>query len=38
MVICVLLKTEKGEKINSLKINVNSVGDASTVSLRPETC
>jgi len=31
-----VVETEKGEKINSLKVNVNSVGDASTVSLRPE--
>jgi len=31
-----VVKTEKGEEIKSLKVNVNSVGDASTVSLRPE--
>ena len=31
-----VVETEKGEIINSLKVNVNSVGDASTVSLRPE--
>jgi len=31
-----VVETEKGEKIISLKVNVNSVGDASTVSLRPE--
>jgi len=31
-----VVETEKGEIIKSLKINVNSVGDASTVSLRPE--
>jgi len=31
-----VVETERGEKIQSMKINVNSVGDASTVSLRPE--
>ena len=31
-----VVETEKGEIIKSLKINVKSVGDASTVSLRPE--
>jgi len=31
-----VVKTEKGEEIKSLKVNVDSVGDASTVSLRPE--
>ena len=31
-----VVKTEKGDEIKSLKVNVNSVGDASTVSLRPE--
>jgi len=31
-----VVETEKGEKVQSLKVNVNSVGDASTVSLRPE--
>ena len=31
-----VVETEKGEKVESLKVNVNSVGDASTVSLRPE--
>jgi len=31
-----VVKTEKGEEIKSLKVNVNSVGDASTDSLRPE--
>jgi putative spermidine/putrescine transport system ATP-binding protein len=31
-----VVTTEKGDDITSLKINVNSVGDASTVSLRPE--
>jgi len=31
-----VVKTEKGEEIKSLKVNVNAVGDASTVSLRPE--
>jgi len=31
-----VVETEKGEIIKSLKVNVNSVGDASTVSLRPE--
>jgi len=31
-----VVKTEKGEEIQSLKVNVNAVGDASTVSLRPE--
>jgi len=31
-----VVETEKGEEIKSLKVNVNSVGDASTVSLRPE--
>jgi len=30
------VETERGEKIQSMKINVNSVGDSSTVSLRPE--
>tara|TARA_B100000315_G_scaffold79168_1_gene72581 strand:+ start:189 stop:1280 length:1092 start_codon:yes stop_codon:yes gene_type:complete len=33
--ICVI-ETERGESIQSLKVNVNAVGDASTVSLRPE--
>jgi len=31
-----VVKTERGDEIQSLKVNVNSVGDASTVSLRPE--
>jgi len=31
-----VVKTENGEEIKSLKVNVNSVGVASTVSLRPE--
>ena len=31
-----VIETERGEKIKSMKINVNAVGDASTVSLRPE--
>jgi putative spermidine/putrescine transport system ATP-binding protein len=28
--------TDKGDEIKSLKVNINAVGDASTVSLRPE--
>ncbi len=31
-----VIKTEKGEEIKSLKVNVKAVGDGSTVSLRPE--
>mgnify|MGYP001398026237 CR=1 FL=1 len=31
-----VIETERGEKIQSMKINVNAVGDESTVSLRPE--
>ena len=31
-----VIETDRGEKIQSMKININSVGDASTVSLRPE--
>ncbi len=31
-----VVKTDKGEEIKSLKINVDAVGDGSTVSLRPE--
>ena len=31
-----VITTETGENINSLKINVDNVGDNSTVSLRPE--
>jgi len=31
-----VVTTDKGEDIKSLKVNVNAVGDASTVSLRPE--
>ena len=31
-----VVTTDKGDDITSLKINVNSVGDSSTVSLRPE--
>ena len=31
-----VVTTDKGDDITSLKINVNAVGDASTVSLRPE--
>ena len=31
-----VVTTEKGDDITSLKINVKAVGDASTVSLRPE--
>ena len=31
-----VVKTEKGEEIKSLKVNVGAVGDGSTVSLRPE--
>jgi len=33
--VCVI-KTDKGEEIKSLKVNVGAVGDGSTVSLRPE--
>ncbi len=31
-----VIRTDKGEEIKSLKINVDAVGDGSTVSLRPE--
>jgi len=31
-----VIRTDKGEEIKSLKINVGAVGDGSTVSLRPE--
>ena len=31
-----VIKTDKGEEIKSLKVNVGAVGDGSTVSLRPE--
>ena len=31
-----VVKTDKGEEIKSLKVNVGAVGDGSTVSLRPE--
>ena len=31
-----VVTTDKGDDITSLKININSVGDSSTVSLRPE--
>ena len=31
-----VVETEKGNQIKSLKVNVNAVGDQSTVSLRPE--
>ncbi len=31
-----VVETERGEQIKSMKINVNAVGDSSTVSLRPE--
>ena len=31
-----VVTTDKGEDIKALKVNVNAVGDASTVSLRPE--
>jgi len=31
-----VIKTDKGDEIKSLKVNVNTVGDGSTVSLRPE--
>ena len=31
-----VIETSTGEKINSLKINVNEVGQSSLVSLRPE--
>ena len=30
-----VVTTDKGEDIKSLKININAVGDASTVSLAP---
>ena len=35
---CVLLTTDKGDDITSLKINVNSVGDTSIVSLATGKC
>ena len=31
-----VVTTDKGDDVTSLKININSVGDSSTVSLRPE--
>jgi len=31
-----VIKTDKGEEIKSLKVNVGAIGDGSTVSLRPE--
>jgi len=31
-----VITTESGDDINALKINVNNIGDASTISLRPE--
>ena len=31
-----VIRTDKGEEIKSLKVNVGAVGDGSTVSLRPE--
>ncbi len=31
-----VIKTDKGEEIKSLKVNVGAVGDPSTISLRPE--
>ena len=31
-----VVKTENGDEIVSLKINVNSVGETSLLSLRPE--
>jgi len=31
-----VVTTDKGDEIKSLKVNINAVGDASTVSLRPE--
>jgi putative spermidine/putrescine transport system ATP-binding protein len=31
-----IITTKSGENINALKVNVNNVGDVSTVSLRPE--
>ena len=31
-----VVTTDRGDEITSMKINVNSVGDSSTVSLRPE--
>ncbi|MAH54086.1 MAG: spermidine/putrescine ABC transporter ATP-binding protein [Candidatus Pelagibacter sp.] len=31
-----VVTTDKGDEIKSLKVNINTVGDASTVSLRPE--
>ncbi|MDP6680774.1 MAG: ABC transporter ATP-binding protein [Pelagibacteraceae bacterium] len=31
-----VVTTGKGDEIKSLKVNINTVGDASTVSLRPE--
>jgi len=31
-----VITTDRGDEIKAIKINVNAVGDASTVSLRPE--
>jgi len=31
-----IITTDSGEDINALKVNVNNVGDVSTISLRPE--
>ena len=31
-----VVTTKSGEEINALKVNVNNVGDVSTISLRPE--
>jgi len=31
-----VITTESGDDINALKVNVNNVGDVSTISLRPE--
>ena len=31
-----VVTTERGDEIKSLKVNINAVGDQSTVSLRPE--
>ena len=31
-----IITTESGEDVSSIKVNINGVGDASTISLRPE--
>ncbi len=31
-----MVKTEAGDEIKALKVNINSVGDETTISLRPE--